>query len=117
MMLNNGCLCCTVREDLVQMLNKLVRRRRLGAALACAPRAQPRAHRCRRRAQSERRAEFDRVVIETTGLANPAPVIQTFFLEPTVADTMKLDGVVTLVRGGSLRARMVCGHGALARPH
>ena len=49
--------------------------------------------------QSERRDQFDRVVIETTGLANPAPIIQTFFLEPSVADSMKLDGVVTLVRG------------------
>lgn len=47
--------------------------------------------------QYERRDKFDRVVIETTGLANPAPVIQTFFLEPSVADRMKLDGVVTLV--------------------
>jgi G3E family GTPase len=43
------------------------------------------------------RDKFDRVVIETTGLANPAPIIQTFFLEPTVADHMKLDGVLTLV--------------------
>jgi len=69
LMLNNGCLCCTVRDDLVQMLNKLHRQR----------------------------DKFDRVVIETTGLANPAPIIQTFFLEPTVADHMKLDGVLTLV--------------------
>jgi len=69
LMLNNGCLCCTVRDDLVQMLNKL----------------------------HKQRDKFDRVVIETTGLANPAPIIQTFFLEPTVADHMKLDGVLTLV--------------------
>jgi G3E family GTPase len=45
----------------------------------------------------KQRDKFDRVVIETTGLANPAPIIQTFFLEPTVADHMKLDGVLTLV--------------------
>ncbi|KAL4517894.1 hypothetical protein Ndes2526B_g02290 [Nannochloris sp. 'desiccata'] len=69
LMLNNGCLCCTVRDDLVQMLNKL----------------------------HKQRDKFDRVVIETTGLANPAPIIQTFFLEPTIADNMKLDGVLTLV--------------------
>ncbi|PRW21134.1 putative GTP-binding -like isoform A [Chlorella sorokiniana] len=69
MMLNNGCLCCTVRDDLVDMLNTLY----------------------------ERRDQFDRIVIETTGLAQPAPIIQTFFLEPKVADRMKLDGVVTLV--------------------
>lgn len=69
LMLNNGCLCCTVRDDLVEMLNKL----------------------------HKQRDRFDRVVIETTGLANPAPIIQTFFLEPSVADHMKLDGVVALV--------------------
>ena len=40
-------------------------------------------------------------MIETTGLANPAPIIQTFFLEPTLAEQLRLDGVVTLVRGGS----------------
>ena len=49
--------------------------------------------------QYERRSQFDRIVIETTGLAQPAPIIQTFFLEPSVADRMKLDGVVTLVGG------------------
>lgn len=69
MMLNNGCLCCTVRDDLIEMLEKLW----------------------------ERRTEFDRILIETTGLADPAPIIQTFFLEEKVAETMKLDGVVTLV--------------------
>lgn len=47
--------------------------------------------------QYERREQYDRIVIETTGLAQPAPIIQTFFLEPRVADRMRLDGVVTLV--------------------
>lgn len=47
--------------------------------------------------QSERRDKFDRIVIETTGLANPAPIIQTFFIEESVATNMRLDGVVTLV--------------------
>ncbi|KAL4436341.1 hypothetical protein ABPG77_009903 [Micractinium sp. CCAP 211/92] len=69
LVLNNGCLCCTVRDDLVEMLHRLY----------------------------ERRSEFDRVLIETTGLAQPAPIIQTFFLDPKVADRMRLDGVVTMV--------------------
>jgi G3E family GTPase len=56
-------------------------------------------------AQCERRSQFDRVVIETTGLAQPAPIIQTFFLEPSVAARMRLDGVVTLVRGPVLALR------------
>lgn len=47
--------------------------------------------------QNERRDKFDHIVIETTGLANPGPIISTFFLEPSVAENMKLDGVVTLV--------------------
>lgn len=69
MMLNNGCLCCTVRGDLVRMLGKLY----------------------------DRRDKFDQVVIETTGLANPAPIIQTFFLEEEIRDKYRIDGVVTLV--------------------
>lgn len=56
---------------------------------------QTHAHTC----QIERRDQFDRIVIETTGLANPAPIIQTFFIEESVAINMKLDGLVTLVRG------------------
>jgi G3E family GTPase len=47
--------------------------------------------------QSQRRSEFDQVVIETTGLANPAPIIQTFFLDPDMSEMVRLDGVVTLV--------------------
>ena len=70
MLLNNGCLCCTVRGDLVDMLGKLV---------------------------TERKGQFDHILIETTGLANPAPIIQTFYLEPELLDTLRLDGVVTLV--------------------
>lgn len=68
-MLNNGCLCCTVRDDLIEMLENLIKRR----------------------------SDFDRIIIETTGLADPAPIIQTFFLEPSISEDMKLDGVVTLV--------------------
>ena len=70
MLLNNGCLCCSVRGDLVDMLGRLV---------------------------TEKKGEFDHILIETTGLANPAPIIQTFYLEPDLLDTLRLDGVVTLV--------------------
>ncbi|GBG65451.1 hypothetical protein CBR_g51046 [Chara braunii] len=69
-MLNNGCLCCTVRGDLVRMILELVR---------------------------TKRDRFDHIVIETTGLANPSPVIQTFFIEDEIAMNAKLDGVVTVV--------------------
>ncbi|CAI5992683.1 unnamed protein product [Closterium sp. NIES-64] len=68
--LNNGCLCCTVRGDLVRMLSDLI---------------------------TTKRDKFDHIVIETTGLANPAPIIQTFFLEEELAEGLRLDGVVTLV--------------------
>eukprot|EP00252_Welwitschia_mirabilis_P014955 TRINITY_DN3303_c0_g1_i1.p1 TRINITY_DN3303_c0_g1~~TRINITY_DN3303_c0_g1_i1.p1 ORF type:complete len:445 (+),score=92.31 TRINITY_DN3303_c0_g1_i1:184-1518(+) len=69
-MLNNGCLCCTVRGDLVRMLSELVTRKK---------------------------GKFDHIVIETTGLANPAPIIRTFYAEDMIAENVKLDGVVTLV--------------------
>ena len=70
LLLNNGCLCCSVRGDLVNMVTNLY---------------------------ETRKGEFDHVVIETTGLANPAPIIQTFYLEPTLLDKFRVDGVVTLV--------------------
>ncbi|CAL2258477.1 unnamed protein product [Prunus armeniaca] len=69
-MVNNGCLCCTVRGDLVKMLLELVKKKR---------------------------DKFDHIVIETTGLANPAPVIETFCMDELVSRRVKLDGVVTLV--------------------
>ncbi|XP_022724158.1 uncharacterized protein LOC111280894 isoform X2 [Durio zibethinus] len=69
-MLNNGCLCCTVRGDLVRMIGELV---------------------------NKKKGKFDHIVIETTGLANPAPIIQTFYSEDQVFNDVKLDGVVTLV--------------------
>ncbi|KAF4390109.1 hypothetical protein G4B88_005027 [Cannabis sativa] len=69
-MLNNGCLCCTVRGDLVRMISELVERKK---------------------------GKFDHIVIETTGLANPAPIIQTFYAEDKIFNDVKLDGVVTLV--------------------
>ncbi|XP_020085533.1 uncharacterized protein LOC109708277 isoform X1 [Ananas comosus] len=69
-MVNNGCLCCTVRGDLVKMLLKLVK---------------------------EKREKFDHIVIETTGLAKPSPVIETFCSDELVSRHVKLDGVVTMV--------------------
>ncbi|KAI8547047.1 hypothetical protein RHMOL_Rhmol07G0165300 [Rhododendron molle] len=69
-MVNNGCLCCTVRGDLVKMLLELVKKKR---------------------------DKFDHIVIETTGLAKPGPVIETFCMDELVSRHVKLDGVVTLV--------------------
>ncbi len=71
--MNNGCLCCTVRGDLVRILDDLGRKRRKGEV------------------------KFDRVIIETTGLANPGPVAQTFFMDEKIHDQYLLDAVVTVV--------------------
>ena len=71
--MNNGCVCCTVRGDLVRTLGELQQRRAAGEI------------------------SFERVVIETTGLANPGPVAQTFFVEEAVARAYRLDGVITVV--------------------
>ncbi|KAJ1281472.1 hypothetical protein BS78_04G308500 [Paspalum vaginatum] len=79
MMLNNGCLCCTVRGDLVRMIGELVKKKK---------------------------GKFDHIVIETTGLANPAPIIQTFYAEDVVFNDVKLDGVVTLVDAKHARLRL-----------
>lgn len=65
----NGCICCTVRSDLSAALKRL----------------------------STRRNDFDAVIIETTGLANPAPVAQTFFLDKDVKSSFRLDGIITVV--------------------
>lgn len=67
--MNNGCICCTVRGDLIRIIGNLMRRR----------------------------DKFDHLVIETTGLADPAPVIQTFFVDEDMRDQMQLDAVVTVV--------------------
>ncbi|MDC8760446.1 CobW family GTP-binding protein [Janthinobacterium fluminis] len=71
--MNNGCICCTVRGDLIVALGTLARQRDAG------------------------QLQFDRVVIETTGLANPGPVAQTFFVDEEVASHYLLDAVVTVV--------------------
>ncbi len=67
--MNNGCICCTVRGDLIRIIGNLMRRRH----------------------------KFDHLVIETTGLADPGPVIQTFFVDEDVHSQMNLDAVVTVV--------------------
>ena len=67
--MNNGCICCTVRGDLIRIIGNLMKRR----------------------------DRFDHLVIETTGLADPAPVIQTFFVDEDLRDELRLDAVVTLV--------------------
>jgi G3E family GTPase len=71
--MSNGCVCCTVRGDLIAALSQLAQQRRDG------------------------KLQFDRVVIETTGLANPGPVAQTFFMDEDVATSYLLDGVITVV--------------------
>ena len=67
--MNNGCICCTVRGDLIRIIGNLMKRRH----------------------------KFDHLVIETTGLADPAPVIQTFFVDEDMRDKIALDAVVTVV--------------------
>ncbi len=71
--MNNGCVCCTVRGDLVRILGDLGKKRKQG------------------------KLKFDRVIIETTGLANPGPVAQTFFMDEAIHDQYLLDAVVTVV--------------------
>ena len=73
MQLSNGCVCCTIREDLRATLALLAERRRKGEL------------------------HFERVVIETTGLADPGPVAQTFFMDDEIAETYLLDSILTLV--------------------
>ncbi|MFZ6815986.1 CobW family GTP-binding protein [Undibacterium sp. Rencai35W] len=71
--MNNGCICCTVRGDLIVALSNLIQQKNDG------------------------KIDFDRVVIETTGLANPGPVAQTFFVDEEVGSYYMLDAVVTMV--------------------
>ncbi|UHL66412.1 GTP-binding protein [Paralcaligenes sp. KSB-10] len=71
--LSNGCVCCTVRGDLMRTLNDLRIKREEGTVT------------------------FERIVIETTGMANPGPVCQTFFMDDDIADYYRLDAVITVV--------------------
>jgi G3E family GTPase len=76
--MNNGCICCTVRGDLIRIIEGLMRRR----------------------------GKFDAIIVETTGLADPAPVAQTFFVDADVKDAARLDAVVTLADAKWLSARL-----------
>ena len=67
--MNNGCICCTVRGDLIRILGNLMRRR----------------------------DKFDYILVETTGLADPAPVAQTFFVDDEIQESLELDGIITLI--------------------
>ena len=76
--MNNGCICCTVRGDLIRIMDGLMKRR----------------------------GKFDAIIVETTGLADPAPVAQTFFVDQDVSDAAKLDAVVTVADAKWLSERL-----------
>ncbi|MCC6437046.1 MAG: GTP-binding protein [Acidimicrobiales bacterium] len=76
--MNNGCICCTVRGDLIRILGTLLRRK----------------------------DRFDRILVETTGLADPAPVAQTFFVDDEIAAACTLDAIVTMVDAKHLLAHL-----------
>jgi G3E family GTPase len=76
--MNNGCICCTVRGDLIRIIDGLMRRK----------------------------GKFDAIIVETTGLADPAPVAQTFFVDENVGKKAKLDAVVTVADAKWLRDRL-----------
>ena len=76
--MNNGCICCTVRGDLIRILDGLMKRK----------------------------GKFDAIIVETTGLADPAPVAQTFFVDQDVGDATKLDAVITVTDAKWLKERL-----------
>ncbi|WP_355795656.1 GTP-binding protein, partial [Streptomyces sp. NPDC005568] len=80
--MSNGCICCTIRGDLARTLGDLAAKKREG------------------------KLDFDRIVIETTGLANPGPVAQTFFIDSEIADDFLLDAVITLVDAKHANAQL-----------
>jgi G3E family GTPase len=80
--MNNGCICCTVRGDLVRIIDGLMRRK----------------------------GKFDAIIVETTGLADPAPVAQTFFMDEQVGAKTKLDAVVTVADAKWLKDRLKDAH-------
>jgi G3E family GTPase len=86
--MNNGCICCTVRGDLVRILGELDAKRRFGSL------------------------KFDRVIIETTGLADPAPVAQTFFVYELIAERYFLDAIITMVDAVHAPAQLDAHHEA-----
>jgi len=76
--MNNGCICCTVRGDLIRIIQGLMRRK----------------------------GKFDAIIVETTGLADPAPVAQTFFVDEEIGRKAKLDAVVTVADARWLKDRL-----------
>src|SRR5688500_16409975 len=76
--MNNGCICCTVRGDLIRIIDGLMKRK----------------------------GKFDAILVETTGLADPAPVAQTFFVDQYVSDKTRLDAVVTVADAKWLKDRL-----------
>ncbi len=82
--MNNGCVCCTVRGDLIRILGGLMKRR----------------------------GKLDGIIIETTGLANPAPVAQTFFVDEDVRAKTRLDAIVTVADAKHLPQRLADSHEA-----
>jgi G3E family GTPase len=76
--MNNGCICCTVRGDLIRILGRLM----------------------------ARRDRFDSIIIETTGMADPGPVAQTFFMDDEIKEKLRLDAIVTLVDAGHVLAHI-----------
>ncbi len=76
--MNNGCICCTVRGDLIRIIDGLMKRK----------------------------GKFDAIIVETTGLADPAPVAQTFFVDENVGKQTKLDAVVTVADAMWLKDRL-----------
>jgi G3E family GTPase len=76
--MNNGCICCTVRGDLIRIMDGLMKRK----------------------------GKFDAIIVETTGLADPAPVAQTFFVDQDVSDAARLDAVVTVADAKWLSDRL-----------
>ena len=82
--MNNGCICCTVRGDLIRILSGLMKRA----------------------------DKLDAIIVETTGLADPAPVAQTFFVDQDVADRTKLDAIVTVADAVHLNSQLTEHHEA-----
>ena len=76
--MNNGCICCTVRGDLIRILGEL----------------------------AQRKDKFDRVILETTGMADPGPVAQTFFVDEDIDEQYELDGIITLVDAKHVNAHL-----------
>ena len=84
--MNNGCICCTVRGDLIRILGTLKEKRNAGTL------------------------KFDRVIIETTGMADPGPVAQTFFTDEDIGNNYLLDSILTLVDADRKSTRLNSSH-------